>query len=615
MSAIAGIVRLKGAGEVCEGDLRTVLARAAISEDCPLQTLVLPEKGIAVGKVGYGADAGQSAGLGGDAGPLAVLMLGEVYAEEADGFPSHAAYILQRYRTRGAPEFIRDLNGAFSLVVVDRERGTVVLATDHLNSIMVHAVERDGFLYFATDIKALMALDRLPCRVNLAMALMLLTTGEWLNRETLFEGVTTLDSSAVWRIEGGKIARETLWQYAIEDAPPDRGLDYYVGQTERLLRQAVRRQTRFGAPAIFMSGGLDTRTIVSFLDDPSRIQAVTFTGVGEDVRHPYGDTALARQLAELVGVRHTVLRYDAGRFLQTIQNSVYESDGAACFLLEDVWDRVHEACGSDYVLTGDECISVAAGPVTEDHILECLGIRPLREVPSLWPYLRQDRIEEFKQFTDDVCRRRLEGLSGRPTNNQLDELSHRQRLFHFVNPKRRMHALHGLLARRPLLDLDFMNFLRTVPWKYRNGKTIVRQALRRVNPEAYRLPRARTRELVDYGLHFAALEKAGGQVSAFFFDDNPLLPEMFDVARLRELVARVAAYEPSAAPKRRFSMDHFMPPHVRQWLAAFARKYLKMHARHLTSPTAILLQVAKVAAALRHVANRCRKPTRDWSAP
>jgi hypothetical protein len=39
---------------------------------------------------------------------------------------------------------------------------------------------------------------------------------------------------------------------------------------------------------------------------------------------------------------------------------------------------------------------------------------------------------------------------------------------------------------------------------------------------------------------------------------------------------------------------------------------LGMHSRTLVSPGAILLSVAKVAAALRHVHNRCAPPMRLW---
>jgi hypothetical protein len=306
------------------------------------------------------------------------------------------------------------------------------------------------------------------------------------------------------------------------------------------------------------------------------------------------------------------MRIYPDRVLDTIQGSVFESDGAACFLMQDVWDAVQAIGGSDYAIIGDECISGAAAPITEKHVLECVLVHRLADVPSLLPYLNPNRLAEFMELTEFACRIRMEGLSGRPTNNQLDEITHRQQLIHHHNPLRRMHARHGLLVRRPLLDLDFMDFLKTVPWKHRNGKRIVREALKRRNRAIYQVPRARVIERPDYGRKLSALER-GGRTTAFVFDDNPLLEEILNAGALQKLICMVALINPETPRRPAWSVNQFIPAQARRRMTAFARRYLGIHARHQTSPTDLLLQVIKVAAALRHVSRRCVRPSRKWT--
>jgi hypothetical protein len=613
MSVVAGIISLDGRTRIDPTDVKKMLTAMAPVDACPIDTVALPEKGIVVGRLRHGCDSGKSAGLDGSVGPK-VLMLGELYLEPGTGTTSDAAYVLDRFRAVGSTQFARGLNGPFTIVVVDPAKGAVTIATDHMNAIQVHTMVHDGVFYFASEIKGLMALPQLPCKLDVGMALMSLTSNMLQNLRTFVADVQTMDGGSVWQIVDGRIRKDKLWSYSLEDHPEDKGLDFYADRAGQLIGQAVRRMTRDDRPIVMMTGGLDTRTIVSFLDSANRVTGVTLTGIGEENRHPLGDVALARRVAGELGLQHTILQWAPREVLDAIQNSVYGSDGAAGLLLEEnLFDEVKRVGQSDFVIAGDECCSAAAGAILEVHILECLGIRPVGEVPSLWPYLRKDRLEQFQQETDAICRTRVAGLGGRPPNNQLDELEHSQRICHFVNPRRRLHMRHGLLARRPLLDLDYLDFLRTVPWRHRLGRKVVREALQRHNPRMAALPYARTREQVDLGLVIAQKDREGGQASTFLFEDNPLMEEIFDVAALRGLVKRLADSNPAAASKPRFSVDLLLPRQARWYLAAFARKHLGMRSRALVAPGAILLSVAKVAATLRHVSRRCTKPTRSWA--
>jgi asparagine synthetase B (glutamine-hydrolysing) len=612
MSVFAGVVSLHSAAQDRSGDVQAMLAAMSPSDGCPTDTFALPPKGIALGKLRHGADADQVAGLESANSPK-LLMLGELYVTPPQGGGSHAAHILDLYRRLGSPAFAKGLNGSFALVIVNPADGFVTLATDHNNAIQVHYMIHERVFYFASEVKGLMALPHLPCRLDEGMALMTLTSDMLQNLRTLVADVNTMDGGSVWELQAGRVRKHKLWSYSLEDNPQDKGLEFFANQAADLIKQAVHRMTRVGRPVVLMTGGLDTRAIISFLGDPKLVHGITLTGVGEEVRHPLGDVALARRVARELGIKQTTVRWYPEQILETLQDSVYNSDGLAGLHLEErAFDEVKRLGQSDYIIAGDECCSAAAGAISQVHVLECLGIRPLAEVPSLWPYLRRDRLKQFLEETEAICRTRVQGLAGRPPNNQLDELEHAQRVCHFVSTRRRMHMRQGLLARLPLLDLDYLNFLGTVPWRQRLGRRPVREALRRFKPQMAAIPYNRTREQVDFGLLIAHMNREGSRALEFLLQDNPLMEEVFDIRALRGLVEKLAASDPAAAAKPRFSIDLLMTRQVRWVLASFARKYLRMRARTLVTPSAILFRVCMVAAALRHVSNRCARPRRTW---
>jgi hypothetical protein len=533
-------------------------------------------------------------------GSVSLHVVGEMYNRQA-GEPS---FVLDRYLKYGSPDFAKGLNGSFSAVILDQRCDCLLLVTDHVNSCPIFTLQHEGTLYFASEVKGLMALPELPCRPNVAMILSLLTSGQLMNHETIVEGVRQLDAATVCAVTPEAIRAESVWRFEMNDAPKDMGKHATAKAMACHLREAVARHVRNDTPTILLSGGIDSRTIVAFMgEDAKRVPAFTYTARAVAERHRYGDAELATQLANLVNMRHTLLEYKSDDILDLVRQTIRETDGAAMFLKENIWDMLHNVYAVNHVLMGDECFNVAVGPVRESHILEYLGLRSLDHCPSIWPYVRTDKFGNFLEISRSQCSRLFVRESGRPTQNILDELLHRHRLQFFHNPKRTMITRHGIKVRRPLVDLELLEFVQELPFKYRVGKLAVRQALRSQNRAVYALPRARTTENISYAERLRKLELDGGQVSEAIFRDNPLLEEIFDLEAIRGLIADVAS---ASTTRRRGRCEGLLPPQLRRWLAAAARRHLRMHSPYMTEKWQRLLRIIGVSETLRHVNRRCQ---------
>ena len=599
MSGLAGIIRLSATAEADEQQLRTMLSALAIGDGCSIETCCHPQKGIFVGRVSYGPCARPSPPTGPDG--LRAFVAGEFLNDDAAGLPSFDAYLLERYRAAGWPHFAKGLNGAFAAVLVDPAQGRVVLLTDHLESCPLHVTRHQGCFYFATEVKAILALAHLPCRPEVPSVLSTLTNEQLINGLTIVEGIRRLPYSTACRIQDGVVQEERIWRFLLQDGAPDRGLEQHLADLREVLHAATARAVRFGPTGLLLSGGYDSRTILAFMQNRGALLAVTYTA--REKEHPAGDAAVARRVAALFDLPHCLVRHDGGQILEAIRQSIFDSDGAGV-MYEGFWDQIHRDLGLQYMLIGDECFGRTSGGVRRSDMLDFVGIHPLEDWPVFWPLLLPKRLEEFWHVSREQCGRLAAEFSHGDLRNRIDEMWHVQGLVQWFSPKRRAIIRHGLHMRRPLLDLQVLDLVRTIPARYRMSKALARTALRREAPQVFKIPFAHYREDVDFQPHFAALESQGGQVSRYLFEDNPLMEEFFDLTALRRLVAGVTG--PQARPRRNWKarlMD-LTPPRWRAWLAARARRLLGLRAPALRRESDLLLRVLITAAILRHL--HCR---------
>jgi len=302
-----------------------------------------------------------------------------------------------------------------------------------------------------------------------------------------------------------------------------------------------------------------------------------------------------------MGMDLSVVHYDGREFVQAMRESVYASDGAAGFVFENIWEDIRQATGAKYLLAGDECMGWAIGPMSDTQVLSSIGINSLESLNELQGCMRQDRLGSFIE----VSARDIEGIDAscriKVPCDRVDQLYFEQRLIHFLTPKRRMIAKHGLFVRNPWLDLDILNFVRKLPTHHRVRKSLFRKTIRHINPSLCRLPRAREPETINYQGYLSEAEKKRQTVSKMVFEDNPFFEEFFDISRVRKLIEEICCLDVAVTPKQRFDPMTLLPMSVRTRLRSYVY-WLKEPGPRLVGVN-LVLYIATVATALRHLSN------------
>jgi asparagine synthase (glutamine-hydrolysing) len=180
---------------------------------------------------------------------------------------------------------------------------------------------QDGTLLFGSELRALMAHPSFRRDVDRDAIAAVVAYSYVPSPATVFRGVHKLPPGAILSIKAGgepQIAR--YWR--IEDVASRRGtatLDVAeaVDALDALLRDSIRRRMVADVPVgAFLSGGIDSSTVVALMQAESNAKVRSFTiGFSDGA---YDESAIARQVADHLNTDHTEIRLDAADALELV---------------------------------------------------------------------------------------------------------------------------------------------------------------------------------------------------------------------------------------------------------------------------------------------------------
>ncbi len=234
-------------------------------------------------------------------GPLVLSYNGEVYnyleLRRSLGGPfvstTDSEAVLHLLR-RDGDAGVRSLTGMFALALWDQHRRRLLLARDRLGIKPLYYRPVGDGLAFASELKALLELG-VP-EVNDAALADVFTYKFVPAPETAFKGIFKLPPAHTLVWEDGRTRIERYWTPASSEAVfnPDEATE----QLDELLRRVIPEHVQSDVPVgVFLSGGIDSATTVSFLDRPR-----TFT-LGTEPAHR-DEAPAARRIAEHFDTEH-----------------------------------------------------------------------------------------------------------------------------------------------------------------------------------------------------------------------------------------------------------------------------------------------------------------------
>jgi asparagine synthase (glutamine-hydrolysing) len=438
------------------------------------------------------------------------------------------------YEDRGLGMFEK-ARGQFAVSLWDRNNRTLVLGRDRVGICPLYYTQADGWLLWASEIKALFASGMVKPRpdhrgIDHLFAFFCAGT-----TRTFFDGIHSIPPGHFLQVRDGKVSQKLYWDLDFPDAGEERRSadpGILIDELEALLRQSVERRLRGDVPVVsYISGGLDS-TVVLGLSSRHRGRAVPSFTIGLDRAGP-DERGPAAEAAQVLHSPLTIVTMDRERIVNAFPELIVAAEGpvldTSCATLMRLAGEVHNQ-GYKVALTGEGADEALAGYVwfkgqkLRDTVASKVpfltammrrfglmlvgggserrparngvrGTRPAQQ--DLYEFLMQTRPVLFSRSMSD-------SLTGHDPFSDLDLTNERMTRWHPLNQslyvgykvmlagllmisKGDRIAMHNSVeARYPFLDDDVIRFCAEIAPEYKlrgmNEKWILRQVAAKTLP-------------------------------------------------------------------------------------------------------------------------------------
>jgi asparagine synthase (glutamine-hydrolysing) len=322
---------------------------------------------------------------------------GHVFATRSD-----TETILHLYEEYGV-RCVDHLRGMFAFAIWNRRAKELFIARDRLGVKPLYYVHTDdGSLFFASEIKALLAANALRPELNHAALPDYLANRATCDDTTLFAGVRRLPPGHTLLWKDGKVDIQCFWDVhpgdAVENHP--QSTDKYVNDWRDLFQTSVKLRLMADVPlGMFLSGGIDSSAIAAVMSrlvsEPIKTFSVAFN-VPEANELEY-----ARLVARAFRTDHHEILVEPADFAAALPHLIWHEDepiahssSVALYFVSQLAQRYVKVVltgeGSDELLAGyyryrTTLLNLAAGRIY--HRFSTDGIRRLvrRAVSGLAP--------------------------------------------------------------------------------------------------------------------------------------------------------------------------------------------------------------------------------------
>jgi asparagine synthase (glutamine-hydrolysing) len=462
-----------------------------------------------------------------------------------------------RFSTRGDTETIlhsyeewgescvEHFRGMFAFAIWDSKEKILFLARDRLGIKPLFYGEHKGNFYFASEMKAILAVPNFPREID-EIALTNYFTLSYIPAPlTIFKNIKKLlpGHTLIWK--NGGLTVKKYWDLKFV---PDlsKGEEYFIQGFMELLREAVKIRLISEVPlGAFLSGGVDSSTVVALMSLVSNSPVRTFSiGFGGDIGGYLDERKYARMVSERYATDHReyeVLPHAEGLIEKIVRafDEPFADDSAipsfsVCKIARENVTVALSGLGGDEVFAGYERYlgfklsqeykklpsffreklfrkfvenlhERRDGHYTVNHMKRFVRSASLRPDLSYLGYLsRMNSNIQGSFFSDqnkfnkyfDSCTDLV--LSYFNSSNVSDGSDSLNRAFYcdiktylpedILAVTDRMSMYHALEVRVPFLDHKFMEFCATIPaemkMKWFRKKYLLKKAVRNLLPEA-----------------------------------------------------------------------------------------------------------------------------------
>jgi asparagine synthase (glutamine-hydrolysing) len=396
--------------------------------------------------------------------------------------------------------FLNKLNGQFAFVIYDRPKRRMFLARDHFGINPLYYTLSDGVFIFGSEIKAILEHPLAPREVDLTGLDQVFSFPGLVSPRTMFKGIESLKSGHYILIENGDMSVKEYWDLDYPndgDISYDKSEDYYVEELKHLFEQSIRYRLQADVPVgFYLSGGLDSSMMAAVISQVSPGNNRHSFSIGFEEK-AICEAKYQQLMAQHVNSIHHEIIFGWSEIADRMSDMIYHCECPVKETYNTCSMALSEAAkssGVTVILTGEGADELFAGYVgyrfdqfgvrgAKKYDLETALEEEIRE--KLWGdrnliyELNQYELREIKSalyssranqsFADFECVNfplvNHERLRGKHYIHQRSYLDFKLRLSdHLISDHGdRMALANAVEARYPFLDINLIEFSKTIP--------------------------------------------------------------------------------------------------------------------------------------------------------
>lgn len=414
--------------------------------------------------------------------------------------------VLQGFMKCGL-DFIRKINGNFSIVIFDARHDTLYLIRDHFGTKPLFYTTYEGYLAFGSEMKSLMPFRKEPLTISKEGLNEIFSIGPARTPgKAVFDGYYEVKPACCVSVNRYGICSLSYWSLPCKAHTEN--YEETILHTRDLLDKAIARELAVDDnPACLLSGGIDSSLVASYLKNAVSDKKESITTISFDFTQneqffkassfqPSQDRPYIDMMVEYLHSDHHNLECS----YQTLGNLLLQSMKAHDLPnMADIDSSLLYFCGevtkiNTTAYTG-ECADEVFGGYPWMHF-----DRPFQENRFPWAadltprkVLLKDEFAEFLDMDDYVTNtyhNAVKQIELRPGDSALETDKRRYgalNLYWFMetllNRMDRCGRANGLTARIPFADKDLVSYVFNVPFEMKARNGLVKSLLRQVGED------------------------------------------------------------------------------------------------------------------------------------
>lgn len=464
-------------------------------------------------------------------------------------------------------DFIRKLNGNFSIVIYDARHDTLYLIRDQFGTKPLFYTTYQGALAFGSEMKALMKFNQNPLTVSREGLNEIFSIGPARTPgKAVYEGYHEVKPACCVAVNRYGICSLAYW--SLPCRPHTENYEETILHTKELLDKAIDRELAAdSSPCCLLSGGVDSSLVAAYLANARLNEGEQLTTISFDFKQnneyfqassfqPSQDRPYIDMMIQHIHSKHYYLECDYETLGNLLSDSMHAHDLPS---MADIDSSLlyfcKEVVNINPVAYTGECADEVFGGYPWMHYEKPFSENAFPWAADLSPrkMLLTAEFAEFLNMDDYVTKTYHNALSQielRPDDTPYEAEKRRYgalNLYWFMetllNRMDRCGRAAGLTARIPFADKDLVSYVFNVPFSMKARNGLVKSLLRQTGEEMLPHPvLMRKKSPFPKTYHPAYEQMLAGRLREIISDSASPLHQFIDSNKLLPFLNRPKDY-------------------------------------------------------------------------